>query len=129
MRVESPSRRAARPARLKLSAVAFARGRPEWAGYSIHVVNERVDAGDVVLRRQVIAGEPSFQQYLRRLRREASDGFVEIIDRLLQGAPLPREPQSGGARYCPPAGLVTRVRAHLGYHGLRRAGRRPLTGC
>ncbi len=83
---------------------AFALGRPEWAGYSIHVVNERVDAGDVVLRRQVIAGEPSFQQYLRRLRREASDGFVEIIDRLLQGAPLPRGPQSGGGRYCPPAG-------------------------
>ena len=95
---------------------AFAQGRPESAGYSIHVVSERVDAGDVVLRRRVPVGEePSLARYLKTLRREGSTGFVEVIAQVLQGAPLPRVSQDGKGRYYPPAGLWTRVRAHRNY--------------
>ncbi len=95
---------------------AFAQGKPESAGYSIHVVSERVDAGDVVFRRRVPVGdEPSLARYLKTLRREASKGFVEVIARVLQGAPLPSVPQDGKGRYYPPAGLSTRLQAHWNY--------------
>lgn len=91
---------------------AFALDRPEGAGYSIHVVSERVDAGDVLLRRPVPVGnESSLTEYLWRLQHEASSGFVEIIDGLLHGAPLPRVPQAGGGRHFPPAGWSIRRRA------------------
>jgi len=95
---------------------AFALDRPESAGYSIHVVSERVDAGDVILCRSVsVQNDPSLPRYLQRLQREASEGFVEVVDRLLHGAPLPRDAQSGAGPYYPPAGLVTRFRAHRNY--------------
>lgn len=101
---------------------AFALDRPECAGYSIHVVNQRVDGGDVLLRRPVApAHEPSLARYLGRLQREASDGFVEIIDRLLRGAPLAPVPQTGTGRYFPPAGWSVRRRAERNF--ARRAAR------
>jgi folate-dependent phosphoribosylglycinamide formyltransferase PurN len=95
---------------------AFALDRPERAGYSIHVVNERVDAGDVVLRRPVPVGnESSLTEYLWRLQHEASSGFVDIIDGLLNGAPLPRVAQEGGGRHFPPAGWSIRRRAERNF--------------
>ena len=107
---------------------AFALERPWSAGYSIHLVSERVDGGDVVLRRCVpVHDEPSLPRYLRRLQREASEAFVEVLDRVLEGAPLPREPQNGAGRYYPPAGLVTRLRAHRNYARLLRSASLTLT--
>jgi methionyl-tRNA formyltransferase len=107
---------------------AFALERPELAGYSIHVVNERVDAGDVLLRRCVaVQDDRSLPRYLRRLRREASEAFVEVVDQLLHGAPPPREPQNGGGRYYPPAGLVTQLRACRNYARLLRSATLTLT--
>ena len=50
----------------------------------------------------------SLARYLKRLRREGSNGFVEVIDQLLQGTPMPRVPQDGKGRYYPPAGLSIR---------------------
>ena len=101
---------------------AFALGRPASAGYSIHVVSERVDAGDVVLRRCVpVQDDPSLPRYLRRLQREASNTFVDVVDRLLQGGPLPCESQDGQGPYFPPAGLVTRLRAHRNYARMLRS--------
>jgi methionyl-tRNA formyltransferase len=100
----------------------FALDRPDNAGYSIHVVSERVDAGDLVLRRWVdVQDDPSLPRYLRRLRRDASEGFVEVLDRLLHGAPLPREPQNGTGRYYPPAGFVTQLRAQRNYARILRS--------
>lgn len=102
---------------------AFALDQPERAGYSIHVVSERVDAGDVVLGRPVpMRDEPSLARYLKRLRREGSEGFVEVIGQVLRGAPLPRAPQEGTGRYCPPAGLSVQWRAHRNYARLMRSG-------
>src|SRR5262249_3742316 len=105
---------------------AFALDQPASAGYSIHVVSERVDAGDVVLRRCVpVQDDPSLPRYLRRLQREASEAFVDVLDRLLHDAPLLHEPQDAAGRYYPPAGLVTQLRAQRNYARVLPSG--PLT--
>lgn len=105
---------------------AFALDRPEGAGYSIHVVSGRVDAGDVVLRRPVpVRNEPSLTEYLWRLQHEASNGFVEIIDGLLRDAPLPRVSHEGAGRHFPPAGWSIRRRASRNF--ARLAARRRST--
>ena len=107
---------------------AFALERPERAGYSIHVVSERVDAGEVVLSRCVaVQDDPSLPRYLGRLQREASEGFVEVVDQLLHGAPLPREPQNDRGRYYPPAGLMTQLRAYRNYARILRSASLTLT--
>ncbi len=101
---------------------AFALDRPESAGYSIHVVSERVDAGDVIVRRPVpIGDERSLDGYLRRLQRDASNGFLQVIDTVLRGAPLSRVAQQGAGRYFPPAGWSIRRQAHRNF--ARRAAR------
>ena len=63
---------------------------------------QKVDAGDVLLRRPVaVGGETSLGDYLRRLQREASEVFTAVIDQILNGTPLVSAPQSGGGRYFP----------------------------
>jgi hypothetical protein len=109
---------------------AFATNRPESAGYSIHWVSERVDAGDIIVRRSVPVGdEPSLPHYLRRLRREGSNGFVEVLERVLEGAPLPRLTHDGRGQYYPAAGWSIRRRAVRGYaralQNSREASRAP----
>jgi folate-dependent phosphoribosylglycinamide formyltransferase PurN len=95
---------------------ALAAGRPECAGYSIHVVAERVDAGDIVLARPVpVRQEPTLPEYLRRLRREASEAFVEVLTQAIAGAPLARVQQNGTGRYFPQAGWSTQRRARRVY--------------
>jgi folate-dependent phosphoribosylglycinamide formyltransferase PurN len=95
---------------------AFAMQRPDSAGYSIHVVNERVDAGDVIVRRAVALGdEPCLGDYVRRLAREGSNAFVELLDRLLHGAPLVAETQPWRGPYFPPAPWSVRRRAERNY--------------
>lgn len=98
---------------------AFALNQPERSGYSVHRVVEKVDAGEV-LRRQPVAvrDEPTFGDYMRRLQREGSEAFVDVIDQLLQGQRLRPTPQSGGGRYFPPAGWTTRRRAEHVYASL-----------
>lgn len=113
---------------------ALALDRPESVGFSIHVVSERVDAGDVIVRRAVPVGdERSLDGYLRRLQRQASNAFVEVLDGVLQGAPLPRVSQTGTGRYFPPAGWSVRRRAQRNFARLiqgvspQDAPLRPLT--
>ena len=109
---------------------AFALQQPERAGYSIHVVSERVDAGDVVLCRPVpVQDDPCLGDYIRRVARAGSDGFVEVLDRLIGGAPLIAESQEWRGRYFPPAPWSTRRRAEQNYARLyqhaREASRAP----
>ena len=98
---------------------AFALNQPERSGYSVHRVVEKVDAGEV-LRRQPVAvrDEPTFGDYMRRLQREGTEAFVDVIDQLLQGRRLLPIPQNGGGRYFPPAGWSTRRRAEQVYESL-----------
>jgi methionyl-tRNA formyltransferase len=98
---------------------AFALQQPECSGYSIHRVVQKVDAGDVLLRRPVaVGGETSLGDYMRRLQREASEAFTAVIDQILNGTPLVPAPQNGGGRYFPPAGWFTRRRAEQVYNRL-----------
>jgi folate-dependent phosphoribosylglycinamide formyltransferase PurN len=98
---------------------AFALQQPDCSGYSIHRVVEKVDAGDLLLRQPVaVRDEPTLGGYLRRLQREASEGFVGVIDQILQGVRLPPVPQNGGGRYFPPAPWSTRRRAEQVYGNL-----------
>src|SRR2546426_11452757 len=84
---------------------ALALDRPEAVGYSIHVVNERVDGGDVVLRRPMsINGDRGLEDYLRRLRREASEAFAGVVTRPLKGAAVRAGAQARKGPYFPPAG-------------------------
>jgi folate-dependent phosphoribosylglycinamide formyltransferase PurN len=106
---------------------AFALNRADMAGYSIHTVTGRVDGGDVIVRQPVpVRDEPTLDAYLRRLRREASDAFVGVIDQLLQGVPLPVVPQAHRGMYFPPAGWSARRRAQRNYARLLGGARRPV---
>lgn len=102
---------------------AFALDRPDCVGYSVHMVNQRVDGGDVLLRRPVSPrDEPSLDGFLGRLQREASDGFVQVIDSVLRGTPLAPIPQTSKGQYFPPAGWSVRRRAERNF--ARRAAQR-----
>jgi methionyl-tRNA formyltransferase len=85
------------------------------------VVNERVDGGDVVLRRSFpIAEDPTLEDYLRRMRREASAAYTSVVGRLLEGAPLQALPQARKGPYYPPAGFTTQRRAVRNYERMAR---------
>jgi len=100
---------------------ALSMNRPDAVGYSIHVVNERVDGGDVVLRRPFpVTGDPSLEDYLRRMRREASEAFAGVVGRLVAGATLSPLPQALKGPYFPPAGWTTQRRALRNYARLGR---------
>lgn len=95
---------------------ALALDRPDSVGYSIHVVNERVDGGDVVLRRPMpIAGDATLEDYLRRLRREASTAFTGVVDRLLAGETLRPLPQARRGPCYPLAPWTTQQKAVRNY--------------
>jgi len=102
---------------------ALALDQPDSVGYSIHEVNERIDGGDVVFRRPMpIAGDLTLEDYLRRLRREASEAFTGVVGRLVAGAPLVSLPQRRKGPYYPPSGFTTQRRALRNY--AHAAGRR-----
>lgn len=96
---------------------SLAAGDVEHFGFTIHRVVERVDGGDRLLQRRVplVAGE-DFSAALARINRAGSEGFVEVIDAILSGQPLPGEDQSGAGRHYPPAplGVIRRARAEYG---------------
>ena len=103
---------------------ALAADAPEDVGFSIHFVTERVDAGDVVLRRPVpLPPATTLDVYLGMVQRQASEAFIEVLDRIIRGLPLPRQSQPGGGRYFPPAPLSIRRRARRNVR--RRAGVAP----
>lgn len=90
-------------------------------GFSIHLVTERVDAGDVVVRRAVpVPPAATLDGYLGLVQRQASETFVEVLDRIVRGVPLTRQPQTGGGAYYPPAPLSAQRRARRNLR--RRAG-------
>jgi methionyl-tRNA formyltransferase len=90
----------------------LAMNRPEDVGFTIHVVAEKADAGDIIVRQPVaIAPGATFGQYLALLQRGASEAFVGVLERILRGDPLERYPQTPAGVYFPPAGHRTIRRA------------------
>jgi folate-dependent phosphoribosylglycinamide formyltransferase PurN len=106
---------------------ALAAGALDEVGFSIHFVTERVDAGDVVVRRPVpVPPAATLDGYLGLVQRQASEAFVEVLDGIVRGVPLRRQAQHGAGTYYPPAPLsaIRRARRNLG----RRAALRPSPG-
>ena len=85
-------------------------------GYTIHQVSSRVGGGHVLLQRRVDLGpgEP-FGRALARLNRAASEGFVEVVDSIIDGQVLPGLEQPRGGQHYPPAPLSVIRRAHARY--------------
>lgn len=95
---------------------ALAMNRPESVGFSIHVVSEKVDAGDIIARQHVpIPGGASFGEYLALIQRRASEAFVAVLERIIGDEPLERHPQGRLGAHFPPAGLFTIRRAVRNY--------------
>ncbi|MGH7313987.1 MAG: formyltransferase family protein [Candidatus Rokuibacteriota bacterium] len=95
---------------------ALAMNRPESVGFSIHVVSEKVDAGDIIARQHVpIPTGASFAAYLALIQRRASEAFVALLERIIRNEPLERHPQGRLGAHFPPAGLSTIRRAVRNY--------------
>lgn len=91
---------------------ALAADAPDDVGFSIHFVTERVDAGDVVLRRRVpMPPVATLDTYLDLVQRQASEAFLDVLDAIIRGRPLARAPQTGAGTHYPPAPLSVRRRA------------------
>lgn len=91
---------------------ALAADAPDDVGFSIHFVTERVDAGDVVLRRRVpMPPVATLDTYLDLVQRQASEAFLDVLDAIIRGRPLARAPQTGAGTHYPPAPLSARRRA------------------
>src|SRR5215510_16413123 len=100
---------------------ALALNDPQHVGFTIHRVAEKVDAGDVIHVEHVpITAGNSFVGYLARLQRRASEAFVGILDRVIDGAPVRAWAQPRGGRFVPPAGFHTLRRAQENFDRLVR---------
>ena len=91
---------------------ALAAGDADSLGYTIHRVDDRVDGCKCLRQRRVplVPGE-EFGETLARISRSGSEGFVAVLDALLEGRPLETEPQERGGRHYPPAPLGVLRRA------------------
>lgn len=95
---------------------ALALNRPDSVGFSVHVVSEKVDAGDIIAREHVpIPAGASFAEYLALIQRRASEAFVAVVERIIGGEPLERHPQGRLGAHFPPAGFSTIRRAIHNY--------------
>lgn len=85
-------------------------------GYTIHQVSSRVGGGQVLLQRRVDLGpgEP-FGKALAHVNRAASEGFIEVVDAIIDGQVLPGTEQPAGGQHYPPAPLSVIRRAHARY--------------
>jgi hypothetical protein len=66
--------------------------------------------------------EPSLARYLGRLQRQASDGFMHVIESLPRETPLVQIVQTSKGQYFPPAGWSVRRWAERNF--ARRASQR-----
>lgn len=88
------------------------------AGATVHFVNEKIDAGDVVVRRDFpILPDETLDEFIVRSKRIHCDAMLEAIERVEQGGFTPLPLDQGGGTYF---GFPTRA----AYREFRRRGRR-----
>lgn len=102
---------------------ALAADAPDDVGFSVHVVTERVDAGEVVVRRPV--PQPpgaTLEEYMAVVQRQASEAFADVLSGIVRGVALAGAPQTGSGTYYPPAPLsaLRRARRNLARRATRR---------
>lgn len=71
---------------------AVGRGDAERIGYTIHYVNQRADAGDVIAAR-AIAPQSDPRHTFRTINQKARTHYIEIISRLCNGKNIERRKQ------------------------------------
>ena len=68
----------------------FALSKNRAAGFTIHVMNEKVDAGQILLRREVSDGsEKNYARYLAKTGREEGKALAELISQIAETGVLP----------------------------------------
>ena len=101
---------------------ALAGNDVERVGFTIHVVAEKVDAGDALVTARVpVTPGWSFEEYLAEIQVRASHAFLAVVQDLIGGEEPAGTPPGTGGRYCPPAGLSTIRRASVNYARLAGA--------
>lgn len=101
---------------------ALARNDVDRIGFTIHVVAEKVDAGDALVTARVpVTPGRLFDDYLAGIQARASHAFIAVVRDLIGGAEPTRTPPEAGGRYYPPAGLSTVRRAYRNYARLPEA--------
>lgn len=85
-------------------------------GFIIHFISKKVDGGDILLSEKVIPdGSQSFSEFLAKLNRRGSEGFVKVLEKIISGEKLSAEFQGKGGRHYPPCGISTVIRAEKNY--------------
>ena len=76
----------------------FALSENRAAGFTIHVMNETIDAGQILLRREVSDGsEKNYARYLAKTGREEGRALAELISQIAETGVLPTgEPNRAG---------------------------------
>ncbi len=96
---------------------ALARGDFQSVGYTIHLVNEKVDGGAVVRQAPIpMHREVPFAEYLAEVQLVGSNGFISVLGDILDGVALRPLAQPAGGTHFPPAGLSTLRRAYRNYN-------------
>jgi methionyl-tRNA formyltransferase len=68
----------------------FALSENRAAGFTIHVMNETIDAGQILLRREVSDGsEKNYARYLAKTGREEGKALAELISKIAETGVLP----------------------------------------
>jgi hypothetical protein len=112
---------------LKFQLVQFFRkmsvrqSRFDKIGYTVHVVTEKIDGGAVLLQRTVAPDNTmNFPRFMAHISRTGSQGYLEVLEKLIAGGIDDSTPQTGGGRHYPPAGLTTIRRARKNYERRRQ---------
>ncbi len=83
-------------------------------GYTIHQVSSRMEGTGILLQRRVglMPGE-TFWRAMTRVSRAGSDGFIEVLDAIIDGLVLPGMEGVSDGRYYPPATFAAINRARV----------------
>ena len=85
-------------------------------GFTIHLVSDRVDGGDILSQgRYPIDKDETYSQFLAGLQRMASQAYLNVIEKIIADEDVLRQPQTETFAPFPPAGLTTKIQARFAY--------------
>lgn len=92
----------------------LAAGDVDYFGYTIHRLSSCVDGSDILLQRRVgLMPNETFWRAMVRLSRAGSDGFIEVLDAIIDGLVLPGMEGVSEGPYYPPATFAAIRRARV----------------
>lgn len=88
----------------------------DMVGYTIHEVTERIDGGNILLQNHVpINKNMGFLEFVAFVSRKGSEGFLTVINAIINGDDFDSVPQKKGGEHFPPACLSTIYNACMNY--------------